>query len=121
MVWTIRIKKLNPRGKDCPLSIALLEEDSTIFEPRKVVKAHHHVGCMSLISPGHLARPRKPRTPHFCTSLGEQLFLVPPVFEPWSVPPSTGEFTTAPSGAWLWTIRIVWLLSISKTDMEMGA
>jgi hypothetical protein len=46
-------KKLDPRGKDRPLSIALLEEGATIFKLRKVVKAHHHVGCVT----------RKPRTP----------------------------------------------------------
>jgi hypothetical protein len=32
--------------KDRPLGIALLEKDSTIFRPRKVAKAQHHVGCM---------------------------------------------------------------------------
>jgi hypothetical protein len=42
---------------------------------------------------------QKPRTLHFDTSKGEQPFLMSPGFEPWSVPPSVGEFTITLLGA----------------------
>jgi hypothetical protein len=71
-------KKLGPGGKTAPHGVTLIEEDSTIFGPRKVVKAHHHVSRVSLKSPGRPSAPRKPRTTRTTGAEASNLFFVRP-------------------------------------------